>query len=64
MSNYRHYPDDGIVNFRDEEDIEYLVVNEKDWEMNIIYGFSTHYYSLARLYACQHSEDNWVITCI
>lgn len=64
MSNYRHYPDDGIVNFRDEEDIEYLVVNEKDWEQNIIFGFSSTSYSVACQYAREHKEDNWVITCV
>lgn len=64
MSNFRLYPDEGIAEFRYDDDIEYLVVNEKDWEQNIIFGFSTHYYSVACQYAREHADDNWVICCI
>lgn len=64
MSNFRHYPDEGIAEFRYDDDIEYLVVNEKDWENNIIFGFSTTSYAVACQYAREHSDANWVITCI
>lgn len=64
MPNFRHYPDEGIIEFRDEDDIEYIVVSEEDWDQNIISGFSTHYYSIACQYAREHANDNWVITCI
>ena len=63
MSNFRHYPDDGIKEFRFEDDIEYLVVSEKYWENNIIFGISTTSYSVACAYAREHSETNWVICC-
>ena len=64
MSNYRHYPNDSIIEDRYDDDIEYLVVNEKDWEQNIIFGFSTTSYSIARAYAREHSDENWVIMCM
>lgn len=64
MSNFRLYPDEGIAEFRYDDDIEYLVVNEKDWENNIIFGFSTTSYSVACQYAREHNDSNWVITCI
>lgn len=64
MSNFRLYPDEGIAEFRYDDDIEYLVVNEKDWENNIIFGFSTTSYSVACQYAREHNDANWVIICI
>jgi len=64
IENFRLYPDEGIEDFRFDEDVEYLVVNEKDWEQNIIFGFSTTSYAIARIYAREHKDDNWVITCI
>ena len=64
MSNFRLYPDEGIAEFRYDDDVEYLVVNEKDWENNIIFGFSTTSYSVACQYAREHNDSNWVITCI
>ena len=64
MSNYRHYPDESIAEFRYDDDVEYLVVNEKDWEQNIIVGFSSTSYGIACLYAREHADENWVITLI
>ena len=64
MSNFRLYPDEGIAEFRYDDDVEYLVENEKDWEQNIIFGFSSTSYSIACQYAREHADDNWVITCI
>lgn len=64
MSNVRFYPDEGIKNFRFEDDIEYLVVSEKNWEEGVIYGFSSTSYGVACQYAYQHSNTNWVICCI
>jgi len=64
MGNFRHYPDDGIVEFRYEDDIEYLVVTEKDWDEGMIVGFYTHYYSVARQYCNEHSNENFIITLV
>lgn len=64
MSNFRLYPDEGIAEFRYDDDVEYLVVNEKDWEQNIIFGFSSTSYSIACQYAREHKDENWVICCI
>lgn len=64
MPNFRHYPDEGIKEFRFDDDIEYLVVKEENWKNNVIFGFSTTSYSLACAYAREHSDTNWVICCI
>lgn len=64
MSNLRHYPDDSIKEFRFDDDIEYLVVSEKDWEEGRIYGFSSTSYSVACQYAYEHKDINWVLCCI
>lgn len=64
MPNYRFYPDESIAEFRYDDDVEYLVVNEKDWEQNIIFGFSSTSYGIACLYAREHADENWVITLI
>ena len=63
MSNFRHYPDDGIVDFRYDDDIEYIVISEKDWEEGFFFGFTSTSYSVARQYAIEHPEKNWIIAC-
>ena len=64
MSNVRFYPDEGIKEFRFDEDIEYLVVSEENWEKNVIFGFSSTSFAVACQYAYQHGDTNWVITVI
>jgi len=64
MANFSHYPDDGIVELRYEDDIEYLIVAKKDWDEGRIFGFSTHYYSVARQYCNEHSDKEFIITLI
>ena len=64
MTNFRHFPDEGIKEFRFEEDIEYIVVKEEDWQNNIIYGFTSTSYWVARQYINEHPDTNWVLACI
>lgn len=62
-TNVTFYPE-GIENERYEEDMEdvnWLVVSEKDWEDNFIVGKSFSF-SVACLYACEHPDTNFVIT--
>jgi hypothetical protein len=64
--NVTFYPK-GIENERHNEDMEdavWLVVTEKDWEDNIIYGKSFSYFSVACAYAREHSDTDFVITCM
>lgn len=64
MSNFRHYPDDRIVEFRyDDDNMEYIVISEEDWNQGILWGFASSYYSVARQYAIEHPEKNWIIAC-
>ena len=63
MSNVRFYPDENsVIETRDEDDVVYLVISEKDWNDNLFFGFSASYYSIACQYARKHSDTNWVIT--
>lgn len=65
MSNVTFYPDEfSVVDARDDEDVEYLVVSKKDWDEGIVFGFSTRYYSIAQIYVREHSDQEWVITCV
>lgn len=64
MSNFRYYPNECIVEDRYDEDVVYLVVSEKDWEEGAIFGFSTSSYSVAMQYVREHSDSNWVVTCM
>lgn len=64
MSNFRYYPDESIVEDRYDEDVVYLVVSEKNWEEGVVFGFSTSYYSVAMQYVREHSDSNWVVTCM
>jgi len=63
MSNIRFYPDkNSVIETRDEDDVVYLVISEKNWNDDVFFGFSTSYYSIAYQYACKHSDTNWIIT--
>lgn len=64
MSNVRFYPDEDIKEFRFDDDVEYLVVSEENWKSGVVFGFSTHYYSEACMYAKDHKDTNWIITLI
>lgn len=61
MSNVRFYPDESIKEFRFEEDVEYLVVNEEDWKRGRYFGSSFTSFGTACQYAYQHEDTNWII---
>lgn len=61
MSNVRFYPDEGIKEFRFEEDVEYLVVSEEDWKNGKYFGFSSTSFGVACQYAYQHKDTDWII---
>lgn len=65
-TNVTFYPE-GIENERYEENMEdavWLVVTEKDWKDNIIFGKSFSGFSVACQYAREHSNTDFVITCM
>ena len=62
-TNVRFSPE-GLENDRYEEDMVWLVVTEKDWDQNIIIGKSFSEFGVACLYAREHSDTDFVITCM
>lgn len=65
-TNVRFSPE-GLENERYEEDMEdavWLVVPKKDWDQNIIFGKSFSEFGIACLYAKEHSDTDFVITCM
>lgn len=62
-TNVRFSPE-GLENDRYEEDMVWLVVTKKDWDQNIIFGKSFSEFNIACLYAMEHSDTDFVITCM
>lgn len=62
-TNVRFSPE-GLENDRYEEDMVWLVVTKKDWDQNIIFGKSFSSFGVACLYAEEHSDTDFVITCM
>ena len=62
-TNVRFSPE-GLENDRYEEDMVWLVVTKKDWDQNIIFGKSFSEFGVACLYAREHSDTDFVITCM
>jgi len=62
-TNVRFSPE-GLENDRYEEDMVWLVVTKKDWDQNIIFGKSFSEFGVACLYAGEHSDTDFVITCM
>lgn len=62
-TNVRFSPE-GLENDRYEEDMVWLVVTKKNWDQNIIFGKSFSEFGIACLYAEEHSDIDFVITCM
>lgn len=62
-TNVRFSPE-GLENDRYEEDMVWLVVTKKDWDQNIIFGKSFSEFGVACLYAREHSDTDFIITCM
>lgn len=63
ITNFTFSPEN-LVNDRYDEDLVWLVVDKKDWDQNIVFGKSFSSYSVACAYAREHSDKEFVITCV
>jgi len=59
--NYRLFPEN-LMDFRYDEDIEWLVVSSSDWDLNIIVGPAFSTFSVAAAYCAENPSTNFVIT--
>lgn len=60
LDNLTFYPE-GLPNWRYEEDTEWLVCKQEDWDKGLFFGKTFSEFSVAIAYCQEHSDKNFVM---